>query len=507
MTLDAGDWYSGSLFDQLGADHRTKSVPQMEFFHDAGYDGIILGNHDFDRYESALFAMLEKANDMKLNINVIVSNLISPLPEKSKFKLFYDTSSTVHFIPYLIKETANTRVGVLGYITPDALFVSNDYRENLQFIGYSFPEGNKYEDLIQLAAEQSSMLKNELNCDLVVVIIHGGNLDKEDVGLLNLPDVDVVFGGHTHESYFYASPFSSVTSQCGYSGMQLTALSVGVDPENELIFRDGNEEFDRLSQTPQCIHVTNKADQDSSFEMKVSSWKEELTSLYNYNLDEIIFQGNLSQMFPPQASKEVNAINFAHMLVDEFNKWEQKNVPDISDPVTVTFWNKDFMLHDLIANRDLSDVSLTFDDAYSLIFFPAHKDLYTFYVRKEDIYYMLQGMFVLNKLVSPLLTVEPGGILYDESRYFGAIPLISNLRTIDNIPYKSWPPFVRMLTNSVTAPYFWKLEQFSHGFLNNIPRDKTGNNIIQEDAHLLNYPNELELFLNYLRSISVINKK
>ena len=76
MTLDAGDWYSGSLYDQLGADDRTDSVPQMEFFHDAGYDGIILGNHDFDRHESALFSMLYKASDMKLNINVIVFTLI-----------------------------------------------------------------------------------------------------------------------------------------------------------------------------------------------------------------------------------------------------------------------------------------------------------------------------------------------------------------------------------------------------------------------------------------------
>ena len=44
LTLDAGDWYSGSLFDNLGADLRTPSIPQMEFFHAAQYDGIILGS-------------------------------------------------------------------------------------------------------------------------------------------------------------------------------------------------------------------------------------------------------------------------------------------------------------------------------------------------------------------------------------------------------------------------------------------------------------------------------
>ena len=104
LTLDAGDWYSGSLFDNLGADVRTPSIPQMEFFHAAQYDGIILGNHDFDRTEPALFTMLEKANKMKLDINVIVSNLL-PLPKDSKFQRFYADTSSVKFIPYLIRET------------------------------------------------------------------------------------------------------------------------------------------------------------------------------------------------------------------------------------------------------------------------------------------------------------------------------------------------------------------------------------------------------------------
>ena len=506
LTLDAGDWYSGSLYDQLGADDRTNSVPQMEFFHDAGYDGIILGNHDFDRHESALFAMLYKANNMMLNINVFVSNLILPLPKESKFNLFYEPSSSVKFIPYLIKESAHGRVGVLGYMTPDALFVSNDYREDLQFVGYSFPGGNKYEDLIEMASKQSSMLKDKLKCDLVVVVIHGGHLDDEDVGFLNLPDVDIVLGGHTHVSYFYAGSDTSLTSQCGFAGIQLTSLSIGMDSERNLHFRGGNEDFDVSSRIPQCIHVTSKMKQNDAFDKKVALWNGEMNELFNYNLDKTIFRGNLTQIFQEKSTQEVNALNFAHMLVDEINKWEQKNRPSISDPITLTFWNKDFLGHDQIENRDLSDVTLTFDDAYSLIFLPATKDLYTFYVRKEDIYYILQGMFVLNKVVSPLLTVSAGGILYDETIYFGKIPLITNLRTVNNLPYKSWPPFVRMLTNSVTAPYFWKFEKFSHGILNNIPRDKTGNVVIQEQAHMPYYPNELELFFNYLGSLSVMNE-
>ena len=63
---------------------------------------ITLGNHDFDRYEEALFTMLEKANQMNLDINVIVSNLL-PLPKSSKFHRFYEEKSSVKFLPHLIK--------------------------------------------------------------------------------------------------------------------------------------------------------------------------------------------------------------------------------------------------------------------------------------------------------------------------------------------------------------------------------------------------------------------
>ena len=46
--------------------------------------------------------MLEKANQMNLDINVIVSNLL-PLPKSSKFQRFYEEKSSLKFLPHLIK--------------------------------------------------------------------------------------------------------------------------------------------------------------------------------------------------------------------------------------------------------------------------------------------------------------------------------------------------------------------------------------------------------------------
>ena len=472
----------------------------MQFFHAAEYDAIILGNHDFDRYESALFSMLDKAAKLELNVNVIVSNLL-PLPTNSKFQQFYATSSSVKFIPYLIKETSHGKVGVLGYITPDALFVSNDYREDMQFVGYSPKSSIQYNELLDLASKQSTMLKEQLKCDIVVVVIHGGHKDKEDVGFLNLPNVDVVLGGHTHETYLFASEDSSISSQCGYGGIQLTALSVGLDINKKLHFRGVSEDYKQFvnEMHPQCIEVSNEFESEKVFEDKVQHWKKEINEILAVDMDEVVFKGNLSSFLELSMTHEEMAISFAHMLVKEFNKWEAKTKGE-TDPVIATIWNREFFEIDELTHS-LSDVTITYDDAYNLIFFPALKDQYTVYMKKEELYYILQGTYIIKKLISPLLFIDAGGIVYTESYYFG-LPIVTNLRTVDGVPYSEWPPTVRLLTNSISAPYLWKIDKFSKGLLTNFPKDKTGRPIELEDALEINSPKELGLFLSFLRTMN-----
>ena len=58
-----------------------------------------------------------------------------------------------------MKESKYGKVGVLGYMSPDALFASDNFRSDMQFIGYSFKEGNQYQKLLKLAEEQALFLK------------------------------------------------------------------------------------------------------------------------------------------------------------------------------------------------------------------------------------------------------------------------------------------------------------------------------------------------------------
>ena len=165
-----------------------------------------------------------------------------------------------------------------------------------------------------------------------------------------------------------------------------------------------------------------------------------------------------------------------------------------------TFWNREFFEIDEITHN-LEDVDITYEDAYNLIFFPALKDQYAIYMKKEELYYVLQGAFIIANLISPLLYIDAGGITYKETHYLG-VPVITDLKTVDGVPYEDWPDMVKVLANSISAPYLWKIEKFSKGLFHNFPKDKNGNLVRMADCLVPDSPKELGLFLNYLERLN-----
>ena len=501
LTFDAGDWFTGSLYDNLAVELKTSSIPQLQYFHEAKYDAIIFGNHEFDRHESALYTMLDKAEKLQLHLNFLVSNL-SPLPISSKFRQFYNPMSYVKFLPYLIKKTDKTKIGVLGYVTPDALFVSGDNRKEMQFVGFTADGNMVYDDLIELATNQSSQLKLEHKCDIVVIIIHGGHREGEDIGLMNIPFVDLVLGGHSHESYLYSTSDSSMTSQCGSCGIYLTSLSVGVDIGGDLHFRGVPDDYKKFvdRSAPQCIRIANAFSASASFEKNIESWRKEIKDVLKVDSKKIVFNGNLSHIFQNSLQPRQNAQLFANMLLRQYIYWETANVRDSDfNEVSVVFWHVDF-LEEHVFTQESSNVVFTYGDAYNLIHTSGSKKLHVFYIKKEEIYYTIQGIFILNKMVSPLMSIIPGGIKFDETFVLG-IPIITNLQTIDGRPYSKWPNLIKVVANSILAPFFWRIDKLTYGFFPNFPKDNHGNTVNIEDTYVADSPTELELFLLHLQQI------
>lgn len=205
LLLDAGDTFQGTpYFNVYGGEVEFKMMSKM------GYDATTLGNHDFDAGVDGLVKQLPHANFDFINCNYDFSE--SPLQN--------------YIQPYKIYQKGTIKIGVIGAgielkgLVPDKLF--GDIR---------------YTDPIIKVNSTASLLKNELNCDLVIGLSHLGlQYQSKKVSDLILAqqsqDVDIIIGGHTHT--FLDKPMvvnnlkgtPVVVNQVGWAGINLGRLEV-----------------------------------------------------------------------------------------------------------------------------------------------------------------------------------------------------------------------------------------------------------------------------------------
>ena len=56
-------------------------------------------------------------------------------------------------------------------------------------------------------------------------------------------------------------------------------------------------------------------------------------------------------------------------------------------------------------------------------------------------------------------------------------------------------------SNIISAPYFWKMGDFTFGLWENFARSKNGSLLAYHDSLIPDAPKEIDMFVNYLRSL------
>ena len=205
LLLDAGDIFQGTpYFNLYGGELEFKLMSQI------GYDATNFGNHDFDAGLDGLIKQLPFANFPFLNTNYNFNN--TPL------------DGVVN--PYMIFQKGDIKIGVTGVgveldgLVPDKLFGEV-----------------KYNDPIKALNKTAKILKNDLNCDLIICLSHLGykysSKKVSDIILAeNSENVDIIIGGHTHT--FLDKPMvvnnlinePVVINQVGWAGINLGRLDI-----------------------------------------------------------------------------------------------------------------------------------------------------------------------------------------------------------------------------------------------------------------------------------------
>ncbi|HSE21266.1 MAG TPA: bifunctional UDP-sugar hydrolase/5'-nucleotidase [Pyrinomonadaceae bacterium] len=188
ILIDSGDTIQGSPLESLHARKNNQPPdPMMLAMNALKYDAMTVGNHEYNFGLKVLEKARSEAQFPWLSANTYESG-----PGKT------------HYKPYLVKEVAGVKVGILGLTTPG---IPNwDNAQN--FAGLEF-----HEPLVE-AKKWVPILRQQEKVDVVIIAMHMGLEEDLRTGESNpsqllheneaiaiakqVPGVDAIFMGHTH---------------------------------------------------------------------------------------------------------------------------------------------------------------------------------------------------------------------------------------------------------------------------------------------------------------------
>lgn len=208
LLLDSGDIFQGTpYFNVFKGEIEFKAMSAMR------YDVTTIGNHDFDNGVDGLVSMMPHAEFEWVSANYDVSN----------------TGLEARVKPYVIREMDGVRIGIFGL--------------GIDFEGLVLPSlhaGVSYTDPV-MAARRTCETLRERGCNLVVCLSHlghrySGEDRPDDVSLAQeVPDIDVILGGHTHTFLDRPVVFprsgrtDALVNQVGFAGIRLGRLDFVFD--------------------------------------------------------------------------------------------------------------------------------------------------------------------------------------------------------------------------------------------------------------------------------------
>src|ERR1044072_2846821 len=175
------------------------------------YDAMAVGNHE---YNFGL-KVLEKARN-EANFPWLSANTYDKSTQKS------------HYKPYIVKEVAGVKIGVLGLTTPGI----PNWDNPPNYAGLEF-----HEPLVE-ARKWVPILRDQEKVDVVVIAMHMGleedlrtgevspgqvEHENQAIAIANeVPGVDVIFMGHTHHDVPSVYINGVLLTQANYWGRHLT---------------------------------------------------------------------------------------------------------------------------------------------------------------------------------------------------------------------------------------------------------------------------------------------
>src|SRR6185503_9611686 len=275
LLIDSGDTIQGSpLVSFHGRKNNQPPDPMMLAMSSLNYDAMTVGNHEYNFGLKVLEKARKEANFPWLSANT------------------YDKSTQKpHYKPYLVKEVAGVKIGILGLTTPGIPYWDNPPN----YAGLEF-----HEPLAE-ARKWVPILRNQEKVDVVVIAMHMGLSEDLRTGEVSpgqipheneaisiakeVPGVDVIFMGHTHRDVPSMYINGVLLTQANHWGRHLARADVYLQKTgtNWRVYAKSARTIpadDRVEPDPEVVKIAEPYDRETEgwLSKVVGESSEELTA-------------------------------------------------------------------------------------------------------------------------------------------------------------------------------------------------------------------------------------
>lgn len=216
LLIDSGDTIQGSPLESFhGRKNNAPVDPMMLVMNSLNYDAMAVGNHEYNFGLKVLEKARGEANFPWLSANT------------------YDIAKQQpHYKPYIVKEVAGVRIGILGLTTPGV----PNWDNPPNYAGLEFHEP------VSEARKWVPILREKEKADVVIIAMHMGLGEDLRTGEVSpgqvaheneaisiakeVPGVDVIFMGHTHREVPSLYINGVLLTQANYWGKNLARADI-----------------------------------------------------------------------------------------------------------------------------------------------------------------------------------------------------------------------------------------------------------------------------------------
>jgi 5'-nucleotidase / UDP-sugar diphosphatase len=289
LMFSGGDIIGGSVFAWLSL---YGLAPELNLMQLIGYDGVVIGNHEFDYGPDQLNRYLRNAGYPAANeYTTLLGTNIHPPDDHPLNSAGINRSSVIEL------ENGVT-IGLLGLIGEDAIDKT------------AFPGPVEFSDPFETAGRTVRELLEE-GADIIIAVNHSGEYEDRLLAQ-EVPEIDVIVGGHFHTPLH--EPIregKTVIVQAGSYTEYLGVLELKWDPETRTV-----ETLNSESGTPFLIPIDDSitpdpdiSDMISFYESTLNNWIEALTDGMVTDIRQTIARSDFSLNSGP-ALQETNLGNF-----------------------------------------------------------------------------------------------------------------------------------------------------------------------------------------------------